>query len=83
MGESSQVPVNYAVKFMRKAISENKPFLSVIWFGSPHAPHVAVDELRNLYADQSAKTRDFLGEITGIDRAVGNLRTALREMKVE
>jgi arylsulfatase A-like enzyme len=82
-GESSQVPVDYAVNFMKKAVSQNKPFLSVIWFGSPHSPHIAGDKFKGLYEDQPAKTRDFLGELSGIDTAVGNLRTALREMKIE
>ena len=82
-GESSQVPVDYSLKFMKKAVAEDKPFLSVIWFGSPHSPHIAVDKFKQQYKDQPARQRDFLGEISGIDAAVGNLRKALRDMKIE
>lgn len=81
-GESSQVPVDYAVKFMQEAKKQDKPFLAVIWFGSPHGPHIAADELRDLYPDQKKSIANFLGEVTGIDRAMGSLRKSLREMNI-
>jgi len=34
-----------------------RPFLAVVWFGSPHGPHKAVEEDRALYDDQSQATR--------------------------
>jgi len=82
-GESSRVPVDYALDFIRSAESQETPFLAVIWFGSPHLPHEAIDELKELYPDQPDKVAHFLGELTGIDRAMGVLRKELRDMGIE
>ena len=81
-GESSQVPVDYAVEFMKQAKEEKKPFLAVIWFGSPHSPHIATEELKALYPNESPRMQNFLGELTGIDQAMGKLRKSLRQMKI-
>lgn len=79
-GESSQIAVDAAVDFIRQAQADGKPFLAVVWFGSPHNPHTATDELLKLYPDLPPKQAHYYGEITGIDRAVGHLRDALRDM---
>lgn len=81
-GESSQVAADAAIEFMREQSARQQPFLAVVWFGSPHNPHKAADEDASLYQSEGKKA-DFLGEITGLDRAVGRLRAALREMKIE
>ena len=51
--------------------------MAVVWFGSPHSPHRAVEEDRELYDDQPKALQHFYGEITGMDRAFGKLRNAL------
>ena len=38
-GESSEVAVHAAAAFTRRAVAEGKPFLVVIYFGSPHDPY--------------------------------------------
>ncbi len=81
-GESSQIAADAAIEFMREQSTKQQPFLAVVWFGSPHNPHKAADEDAALYKSEGKKA-DFLGEITGLDRAVGRLRAALREMKIE
>jgi arylsulfatase A-like enzyme len=81
-GESSHVVADEAIKFMKSAVSEEKPFLAVVWFGSPHQPHIAAPEFKKQYSDQPAKQQDFLGEVTGMDHAVGELREALGELGV-
>ncbi len=81
-GESSMVTVELAVPFMKKARDDKKPFLAVIWFGNPHTPNVATPELQALYEGQSKKLANLYGEITGIDRAMGRLRTELRSMGI-
>lgn len=79
-GESSTVVVDAALQFIRRCAASRQPFLAVIWFGSPHAPHVGTDADRALYADQPPKQQHFLAEITAMDRSMGALRRALREM---
>ncbi len=79
-GESSIVTVDAALEFIGKHAKAGRPFLAVVWFGSPHSPHRAAAEDRALYADRPKKDRDWLGEITGMDRAFGKLRQALRDL---
>jgi len=81
-GEGSMVTVEAALEFMRNAVGGKRPFLAVIWFGSPHTPHEAVAEDRALYKDMPAKLQNYYGEITAIDRAVGQLRRQLRNLGI-
>lgn len=41
-GESSDITTDEALKFIRRQAVVGKPFLSVVWFGSPHVPHQAL-----------------------------------------
>lgn len=82
-GESSMVTVDAAIEFMRKHADSPWPFLAVVWFGSPHLPHEAVEEDRAIYDDQDEKLQHFYGEITGMDRAFGKLRNELRALGIE
>ncbi len=76
-GESSMVTVNAALEWIGGRAKRDDPFLAVVWFGSPHSPHRAVDRDRKPYADQPMRNQHFLGEVTGMDRAFGKLRDAL------
>ncbi|MBL7153013.1 MAG: sulfatase-like hydrolase/transferase [Phycisphaerae bacterium] len=79
-GESSMVTVDAALEFIRKYADSAKPYLCVVWFGSPHGPHQAIEQDRTLYENQSKKLQHFYGEITGMDRAFGKLRSELRKL---
>lgn len=79
-GESSIVTVDAAIEFIRKHAGSSRPFLAVVWFGSPHVPHEAVEQDRAPYTDLDAKLQHFYGEITGMDRAFGKLRRQLRTL---
>ncbi|MHC4355861.1 MAG: sulfatase-like hydrolase/transferase [Planctomycetota bacterium] len=81
-GESSMVTVDAALEFIRKHAGTEQPFLAVVWFGSPHGPHRAIERDRALYADQKEKLQHFYGEITGMDRAFGKLRRGLRTLGI-
>jgi arylsulfatase A-like enzyme len=78
-GESSEIVVDATIDFIRRAIGKKKPFFTVVWFGSPHGPYIALEQDRKLYED---KVREELAnryaEITAMDRAIGKLRDALR-----
>lgn len=78
-GESSDVTVSLALDYIREAKEKKEPFLVFICMGSPHLPHEAAENLKNLYPDQPENMQHYLGEITGIDLAVGKLRNQLRE----
>lgn len=79
-GESSMVAMDAAIDFIREQSADKKPFLAVVWFGSPHGPHAAAEEDRALY--EGEKNADWMGEITGIDRAMGKLRAELRDLGI-
>lgn len=81
-GESSMVAADAAIAFMQEQHRRNRPFLAVIWFGSPHLPHRAMPADLAPYADQGDQAH-WLGEITGLDRAVGRLRAALRDLNIQ
>lgn len=81
-GESSEVTVDAALEFIHKHYQGDSPIFAVVWFGSPHNPHRAIEKDRALYADQDEKKQDFLGEITGMDRAFGKLRDRLGNLGI-
>ena len=82
-GESSMIAADAAIEFMTSRIKAGSgPFLAVVWFGSPHSPHLASPRDRDLYRDEPAKLRDFYGEISGMDRAFGKIRAAIRDLGI-
>lgn len=81
-GDGSDVVTDEALKFMRKQVNADKPFLTVIWFGSPHSPHLALPADKAAYSALPEKEQNYYGEITAIDRSVGRVRATLRELKV-
>ena len=54
-GESSDVVVGEAIRFIDRARSDGKPFLAVVWFGSPHEPYSGLPEDLAPYDDLPAK----------------------------
>ena len=81
-GESSMLAVDAAIDFIRDATAAKKPFLAVVWFGSPHNPHIALDQDRESYKDMPKQMQHFLGEITGMDRAFGKLRAEIKDLGI-
>ncbi len=81
-GESSMVIVEAALEWIGAEVKKDRPFLAVVWFGSPHGPHRAIERDRALYNLQPKNLQHFYGEITGMDRAFGRLRDALGEFAV-
>jgi arylsulfatase A-like enzyme len=81
-GDSSDVTTDEALKFIRKQAATGKPFLTVVWYGSPHVPHQALPGDKAAYAALPEKDQNYYGEIAAVDRSVGRLRAALRELKV-
>ncbi len=81
-GEGSEVIVDAALAFIKRAAAKDEPFLAVVWFGSPHSPHIGTEADLALYPDQPKNKRHFLAEITAMDRAMGKLRQGLRKLGV-
>jgi arylsulfatase A-like enzyme len=48
-GESSQIIVDEAIRFIKKAKKKKQPFFAVVWFGSPHEPYSGLADDLALY----------------------------------
>ena len=57
-GESSEVLVDKTIEFIKKVHEEEKPFLAVVWFGSPHEPYSGLTEDLLLYDDLPERYAD-------------------------
>ncbi len=82
-GESSEIVVAEAARFARQVRAEGKPFLIVVWFGSPHGPYSGLAKDLALY--QGVKKDEMqrrFAEITAMDRAIGTMRQTLRDLQV-
>ena len=76
-GDGSDAIVAEALKFIEKKAKEDKPFLAVIWYGSPHIP------LKPTEADlKAAGGSPYYGEMVGVDRSLGALRAGLRKLGI-
>lgn len=80
-GDSSVVIVREALRFMKDRVSGDKPLFTVIWYGSPHNPMRAEDQ--DLDGLSNDRLGNHLGEIVGIDRSIGMLRSGIRDLGIE
>jgi len=81
-GDSSAIIVAEALKFMGASVKAGKPFLTVIWDGSPHSPFVSSEADRKPFASLDTRSQHHYGELVAFDRAVGVLRKGLRDLNV-
>lgn len=81
-GDDSMLIVKQAVRFMKRANAEGKPFFAVVWFHAPHLPVVADQAHRDLYPDHpfGLYGQHYAGCISAIDDAMGTLRGELEQM---
>ncbi len=106
-GEGSEVIIDETIKFIQKSLRGDKPFMAVVWFGSPHEPYSGLPEDMALYDNLpdslanrkvrltsnetgeqvSRQLREVLqeryAEITAMDRAIGKLRTFLKDNNIK
>ena len=50
-GESSEILIRETIAFLNGAVEQQKPFLAVVWFGSPHEPYSGLPKDLSLYDD--------------------------------
>jgi arylsulfatase A-like enzyme len=56
--------------------------LAVLWFHAPHLPVLADDETKSRYHEFTDAEQNYFGCITALDKQLGRLRAALRELGV-
>ncbi len=85
-GESSAIVVDEAIRFIDRAAADGRPFLAVVWFGSPHEPYSGLADDLALYDELPAKYADRMVPLTSnetglqIERPLG---AVLRERYAE
>ncbi len=85
-GESSDIIVTAATKFIARAKRQRKPFFIVIWYGSPHEPYSGLKNDLALYDDIPAKYNEQVFRLTSnktgrpVTRPLGDI---LRERYAE
>ncbi len=79
-GDSSELIVGEAVKFLEKHRAGDKPMFLVIWYGTPHSPFRASDADKAPFAQLGEASANHHGELVAMDRSLGTLRKKLRDL---
>ncbi|MFI3258843.1 MAG: sulfatase-like hydrolase/transferase [Rikenellaceae bacterium] len=72
-GDDSRVVMDRALPFIQKSVEEGKPFLSVVWFHTPHKPCVAGPEYAAMYSEYNDDFKNYAGCVTAMDDQMGRL----------
>jgi arylsulfatase A-like enzyme len=78
-GESSAIVIDETIKFIQQAQEEKKPFLAVVWFGSPHEPYSGLPEDLALYDDLPEEYQEKTVRLTSNETGT-QIRRPLREV---
>lgn len=81
-GDDSRIIMDEALPFIERAAAAGDPFLSVIWFHTPHAPVIGGPEYRARYAGHDPEAQHYYACVTAMDEQIGRLRNTLRELGV-
>ncbi len=81
-GDSSDVVVDEALQFIEKHHGGDKPFFSVIWYGTPHSPFKALEADKAAFGALDKSSQDHYGELVALDRSMGVLRQKLRDLGI-
>jgi len=79
-GDSSEVAVAEAVKFLEKHRAGGKPMFAVVWYGTPHSPFKALDPDKAPFGELKEASANHYGELVAMDRSIGTLRKKLRDL---
>ncbi|MHC4176535.1 MAG: sulfatase family protein [Planctomycetota bacterium] len=82
-GDDSRVIMDRVVPFIRGAVKQDRPFLAVVWFHTPHLPCVAGPKYRKMYEGVPGANPAYHGCVTAMDEQVGRLRAELRRLGVQ
>lgn len=82
-GDSSEIAINEAVKFLDHHREGKRPMFAVVWYGSPHSPFKASDPDRAPFDQLDGESAQHYGELAAMDRSIGTLRGKLREFGIE
>ncbi len=81
-GDSSEIAVAEAVKFLEKHHRGEQPMFAVIWYGTPHSPFKALEDDKRPFAALNANSANHYGELVAMDRSLGALRGKLQSLGI-
>ncbi len=81
-GDSSEIVVDEALKFIGRQARIDSPSFTVIWFGTPHSPFKADEADREAFKKLDQQSTNHYGELVAMDRSIGNLRQGLRKLEI-
>ena len=81
-GDSSEIVIDQALKFIEQQTKSDRPFFAVVWYGTPHNPFKASEEDMRPFADLDEQSRHHYGELVAMDRSIGTLRKRLRDLGI-
>ena len=82
-GDSSEIIVKEALRFMEEQVRSEQPFFTVIWYGTPHSPWMALRRDAKPFLRLNENSKNHYAELRAMDRSIGTLRSGLRKMKIE
>lgn len=82
VGYSSEIIAEETIAWMKA--NQSRPFCIFVWFHSPHEPIASGPDFMERYADINEETRrEYYGNVTQTDHAVGMIMNALGELKLD
>ena len=81
-GDSSEVVIDEALDFISKNAKADQPSFTVVWYGTPHNPFMALDEDLAQFPTLEGDSLKQHAELVAMDRSIGTLRAKLRELDI-
>jgi arylsulfatase A-like enzyme len=70
------------IPFIEESVAQDQPFLSIVWFHTPHLPVLAGEKYKSPYAQFSEGQQHYYGVISAMDEQVGRLTNKLKSLGV-
>lgn len=81
-GDSSEIVIREALRFIGSTIQTGKPTFSVVWYGTPHDPFFASEADAAAFSTLDERSEQHYGELAAMDRSIGTLRSGLDELGI-
>ena len=81
-GESSEILIDEVIDYIEEKQKSDAPFLTVVWFGSPHEPYSGMETDLALYRDLPERYSDVTVSLTSNETGL-RVKRPLRDVLIE
>ncbi|MFY8327621.1 sulfatase [Pseudoalteromonas sp. ZZD1] len=81
-GYSAPLVADEAIRWIETGRDASKPFMMSVWFHEPHKPITTDIKFSELYPNENALNKEYFGNITQMDFALGQIMDALDEQQL-